>query len=207
MANLAREVQQVAQAGADWIHVDVMDGRYVPNITVGIPVVASLKEHSSLPLDVHLMIQEPERYVEAFVRAGADILTIQAEATQHLYRTLVAIREQGAQAGVALCPATPLQAISHVLDLVDMVLIMTVEPGFGGQAFIPAMLDKVSELAELIQSRKLPVDIQVDGGINSHTIGPAARAGANVFVSGTGVFGDRDVEKAIQNLRNNLPSA
>jgi ribulose-phosphate 3-epimerase len=205
MANLAEEVQKASLAGADWVHVDVMDGRYVPNITVGLPVVSALKSRTGLPLDVHLMIDEPERYVQAFIQAGADILTVQAEATRHLYRTLVSIRDEGARAGVALCPATGLGAIEHVLDVVDLVLIMTVEPGFGGQAFIPGMLDKVAGLAEWVRDRKLPVDIQVDGGINSDTIGSAARAGANVFVSGTGVFGKRDVAMAIQELRSNLP--
>lgn len=203
MANLADAVGQAQAAGADWIHVDVMDGRFVPNISIGIPVVAALKKCTRMPLDVHLMIVEPERYVDDFVKAGADILVVQAEATCHLHRTLEAIREAGARAGVALNPATPLSAIGHVLLKLDMILIMTVEPGFGGQKFIPAMLPKVSEAARLVEERQLAVDIQVDGGINKETIGAAAKAGANSFVSGTGVFGTGDVAKAIRELREN----
>jgi ribulose-phosphate 3-epimerase len=204
MANLADAVGQAQAAGADWVHVDVMDGRFVPNISIGIPVVAALKKCTQLPLDVHLMIVEPERYVEDFTKAGADILVVQAEATRHLHRTLEAIREAGARAGVALNPATPLSAIEHVLLKLDMILIMTVEPGFGGQKFIPAMLPKVTEAARLVKERQLAVDIQVDGGINMETIGAAAKAGANSFVSGTGVFGTGDVAKAIRELRSEL---
>lgn len=204
MANLADAVGQAQAAGADWVHVDVMDGRFVPNISIGIPVVAALKKCTQLPLDVHLMIVEPERYVEDFTKAGADILVVQAEATCHLHRTLEAIREAGARAGVALNPATPLSAIEHVLLKLDMILIMTVEPGFGGQKFIPAMLPKVTEAARLVEERQLAVDIQVDGGINKETIGAAAKAGANSFVSGTGVFGTGDVAKAIRELRSEL---
>jgi ribulose-phosphate 3-epimerase len=203
MANLADAVGQAQAAGADWVHVDVMDGRFVPNISIGIPVVAALKKCTQLPLDVHLMIVEPERYVEDFTKAGADILVVQAEATCHLHRTLEAIREAGARAGVALNPATPLSAIEHVFLKLDMILIMTVEPGFGGQKFIPAMLPKVTEAARLVEERQLTVDIQVDGGINKKTIGAAAKAGANSFVSGTGVFGTGDVAKAIRELREN----
>jgi ribulose-phosphate 3-epimerase len=204
MANLADAVGQAEAGGADWIHVDVMDGRFVPNITVGIPVVAALKKCTRLPLDVHLMIAEPERYVEDFVRAGAQILTVQAEATSHLHRTLEAIRETGARAGVALNPATPLSAIEHVLHELDLILIMTVEPGFGGQEFIPAMLPKVTQAARMVQERRLAVDIQVDGGINKKNIGAVARAGANSFVSGTGIFGTGDIAKAIRGLRAEL---
>ncbi len=204
MANLADAVGQAEAGGADWIHVDVMDGRFVPNITVGIPVVAALKKCTRLPLDVHLMIVEPERYVDDFVKAGADILAVQAEATSHLHRTLETIREAGARAGVALNPATPLSAIEHVLHGLDLILIMTVEPGFGGQEFIPAMLPKVTQAARMVEERRLAVDIQVDGGINSENIGAVAKAGANSFVSGTGVFGTGDIAKAIRGLRAEL---
>jgi ribulose-phosphate 3-epimerase len=204
MGNLADAVRQSEAAGADWIHVDVMDGRFVPNITIGIPVVAALKKCTRLPLDVHLMIVEPERYVDDFVKAGAGILVVQAEATYHLHRTLEAIREAGARAGVALNPATPVSAIEYVLEQLDLILIMTVEPGFGGQEFIPAMLPKVTQAARLVEERRLAVDIQVDGGINKETIGAAAKAGANSFVSGTGVFGTGDVAKAIRGLRAEL---
>jgi ribulose-phosphate 3-epimerase len=206
MASLGAEVERVAQAGADWIHVDVMDGRFVPNLTIGVPVVAALKRRGGLPLDVHLMIAEPERYVADFARAGADWLTVHAEATLHLHRTLGAIREAGARPGVALNPATPLSAIEHVLELVDLVLVMTVEPGFGGQTFIPAMLPKIVKLSEMLQERQLAVDIQVDGGIKGGTVGQAARAGANVFVAGTSVFGPPDAAAAIRALRAELVS-
>jgi ribulose-phosphate 3-epimerase len=201
MAAFGRDLERLEQAGADWAHVDVMDGRFVPNITIGIPVVRALKKRTRLPLDVHLMLAEPERFVDEFVEAGADILSVHAEASLHLYRTLVAIRAAGARAGVALNPATPLSAIEHVLEVVDMVLIMTVEPGFGGQAFIPAMLPKIEQLSGWVRDRKLTVDIQVDGGIKEGTIGRAAAAGANVFVSGSGVFGQGDLAVAIEGLR------
>jgi ribulose-phosphate 3-epimerase len=204
MSKLGEAVEQAAAAGADWIHVDVMDGRFVPNITVGIPVVAALKKGTKLPLDVHLMIVEPERYVDDFIKAGADILVVQAEATYHIHSTLEAIRAAGARAGVALNPATPLSVIEHVIDKLDLILIMTVEPGFGGQKFIPGMMPKVSQAAKLVEERQLAVDIQVDGGINKDNIGSAARAGANSFVSGTGVFGTGDVAKAIRELRAEL---
>lgn len=201
MSELGRECERLERAGVDWLHVDVMDGRFVPNVTVGLPVVAALKRRARLPLDVHLMIQEPERYLEDFARAGADILTVQAEATVHLYRTLERIRALGVRAGVALNPATPLCAVEHVLSLCDLVLIMTVEPGFGGQAFIPAMLPKIAALAQMTARSGLSVDIQVDGGINMDTAAGAARAGANVFVSGTGIFGEPDLQRAVDGLK------
>jgi len=207
MARLADEVESIAAAGADLVHVDVMDGRFVPNITIGIPVVAALKKVSRLPLDVHLMILEPERYVGDFAKAGADIISVQVEATCHLQRTLVAIREAGAKSGVVLNPSTPLSMIEHVLVDVDMVVIMTVEPGFGGQSFLPSMLPKLRDLTRILRDRKLPVDIQVDGGINKETIARVAEAGANVFVSGTGVFGTGDVATAISSLRSELQKA
>jgi ribulose-phosphate 3-epimerase len=205
MAAFGQELERLERAGADWAHVDVMDGHFVPNITIGIPVVAALRASTRLPLDVHLMISDPDRYLDAFVAAGADLLTVQAEACPHLYRTLQAIRAAGARAGVALNPATPLSAIEHVIELCDLILIMTVEPGFGGQAFIPAMLSKIEALAERLDRAQLAVDIQVDGGINKSTIGQVAGAGANVFVSGTGVFGQGDPAAAIRELRAALP--
>jgi len=207
MARLAEEVQSIERAGADWVHVDVMDGRFVPNITIGIPVVAALKKATRMPLDVHLMIVEPERYIADFAKAGADIIVVQAEGTYHLQRTLVAIREAGAKSGVALNPSSPLSLIEHVLGDVDLALIMTVEPGFGGQSFLPSMLPKLRDLARLVRDRNLPVDIEVDGGINKETIGQVAEAGANVFVSGTGVFGTGDVSKAIKQLRSEIQKA
>ncbi len=201
MAALGDELARLEAAGADWAHVDVMDGRFVPNITIGVPVVRALRQRTALPLDVHLMIVEPERYVADFAAAGADIVTVQAEASLHLYRTLQAIRAAGARAGVALNPATPLAAIEYVLDVLDMVLVMTVEPGFGGQAFIPAMLPKIERLAAMLAERQLDIDIQVDGGIKEDSIGRAAAAGANVFVSGSGVFGQGDPTAAVRALR------
>lgn len=205
MADFGRELERIEQAGADWAHVDVMDGQFVPNLTIGIPVVAALRRRTRLPLDVHLMIDAPERFVAQFVAAGADILTIQAEACLHLYRTLQSIREAGARVGVALNPATPITALDHVLELVDLVLVMTVEPGFGGQAFIPEMLPKIEAVAERVVGQQLDVDIQVDGGIQEDSIGRVAGAGANVFVSGTGVFGRGDPTAAIRALRAALP--
>ena len=201
MAQLANDIGRIEKAGADWVHVDVMDGRFVPNITIGIPVVKALRKHTRMPLDVHLMIVEPELYIEDFVKAGADWLTVQAESTYHLHRTLKVIRDLGVKAGVAINPATPITTIEYVLEEADLVLVMTVEPGFGGQKFITAMLPKIAALAKLIKQRQLPVDIQVDGGINKSTIGEAARAGAKIFVAGTAVFGAPDVKQAIEDLR------
>lgn len=202
MGHLAEQAQLVQQAGADLLHVDVMDGRFVPNITVGLPVVRALARCCSLPLDVHLMIVEPERWVEQFAAAGAAIITVQTEATFHLYRTLQTIRAAGARPAVALNPATPLAAIEPVLDQVDMVLVMTVEPGFGGQDFLPGMLDKITRLAGWIRQRRLTVDIQVDGGINTAVAAQVVRAGANVLVAGTAIFGAPDSAAAVQALRN-----
>lgn len=205
MAAFADDLARLEAAGADWAHVDVMDGRFVPNITLGIPVVKALAKRTALPLDVHLMIVEPEHYVDDFIQAGAATLSIQAEACLHLYRTLQAIRAAGGRSGVALNPATPAVAIEHVLEVSDLVLVMTVEPGFGGQAFIPGMLPKVEQVANWIAQRQLDIDIQVDGGIKEDSIGRAAAAGANVFVSGTGVFGSGDPTAAIRSLRAALP--
>lgn len=201
-AHLAREVKEVEEAGADWLHVDVMDGRFVPNITVGIPVVEALKGVTRLPLDVHLMIVEPERYLEAFARAGADILTVHVEACLHLHRTLARIRELGLKAGVALNPATPLWSIEEVLEDVDMVLIMSVDPGFGGQEFIPQSLQKIRKLKAWLAERGLDrVLIQVDGGIKLENIAEVARAGADVLVSGSGIFGQGDRAGVIREMK------
>lgn len=206
MAALGDEVKLLEKAQADWIHIDVMDGRFVPNITIGIPVLAALNKRTELPLDVHLMIMEPEHHTEAFIRAGASCLTVHAEATLHLYRLLQGIQAAGAKSGVAINPSTPASLIEHVLEVSDLVLVMTVEPGFGGQAFIPSMLPKVEWIANEISRRQLAVDIQVDGGIKDKTIGRAASAGANVFVSGSGVFGHGDPDAAIRRLRAALPA-
>lgn len=201
-AKLGDEVNQVLEAGADWIHVDVMDGQFVPNLTMGPLVVEALRRVTACPLDVHLMIQEPERYVDAFVKAGASTVTIHAEATLHVHRALEQIRELGVKAGLALNPATSLEAVRYVADVVDLLLIMTVNPGFGGQAFIPATVEKVAR-AKLLLSElgRSTVPIEVDGGITAATIAEVHRAGADIFVAGSAIFGAADYAQAISNLR------
>jgi ribulose-phosphate 3-epimerase len=198
---LAEEVRAVEAAGADWIHVDVMDGRFVPNITIGPLVVAAVRKVTRLPIDCHLMIVEPERYVEAFARAGADLVCVHAEVSPHLHRTLQAIRAAGARTGVALNPSTSLEAVEYVLSDCDMILVMSVNPGFGGQQYIPTCTEKVRRLRAMAEARRQPLEIQVDGGIKTDTIGPVAAAGANVFVAGTAVYGASDYRQAIGDLR------
>ncbi len=200
-ARLAEEVRAAEAAGADLVHVDVMDGRFVPNITVGPLVVEAIRGVTRLPIDAHLMIVEPERYVEAFARAGADIVSVHAEVSPHLHRTLQAIRAAGARPAVALNPSTPLSALDHVLGDCEMVLLMTVNPGFGGQRYIEACTEKVRRLREVAQARGQALEIEVDGGINPETAGLAAAAGANVLVAGTAVFGAKDYREAIRALR------
>jgi len=204
---LAGEIQAIEKAGADLLHVDVMDGRFVPNITIGPFVVAAMKRCATVPLDVHLMIVEPERYIDSFSEAGADVITIHAEATLHLQRAVARIRELGRKAGVALNPSTPLSAVEWVLQDVDMVLIMSVNPGFGGQAFLPASLGKIELLRSQIRRAKLDVDIQVDGGIKADNVGEVAAAGANVIVSGSGIFGTPNRKETIGLMRRNIRSA
>ena len=198
---LAEQVQEAEDAGVDWIHVDVMDGHFVPNITIGPAVTKALRKATPLPLDVHLMISNPERYVEAFVKAGADWLGIHVEATMHLERLIQQIKEAGAKATVTLNPATPLDCLEYVLKEVDMVLLMTVNPGFSGQKFIPAVLPKVRRLRQMIDEQKLDTLIQVDGGVHVNTIGDLSAAGADVFVSGSGLFNDRPIAKNVRRLR------
>ncbi len=198
---LAEEVQAAEAAGADWIHVDVMDGRFVPNITIGPLVVEAVRKATRLPIDCHLMIVEPERYVEAFAKAGADLVCVHAEASPHLHRTLQVIRAAGARPGVALNPATGLEAVEWVLGDCDMVLLMTVNPGFGGQKYIEACTEKVRRLRALADARGQALEIQVDGGIKADTIGKVTAAGANVFVAGTAVYGAKDYRQAIADLR------
>lgn len=198
---LAEEVRAVEAAGADWIHVDVMDGRFVPNITLGPVVVEAIKRTATRPLDVHLMIVEPEKYVDAFAKAGADILTVHAEACPHLHRVLQQIRHAGAKPAVVLNPATPLSAVEEVLGDVDMVLLMSVNPGFGGQSFIEATVDKVRRLRAMMDARGLSTDIEVDGGINAETAKRVVEAGATVLVAGSYVFGAKDYAAAIRSLR------
>jgi ribulose-phosphate 3-epimerase len=198
---LAEEVRAVERAGADWIHVDVMDGHFVPNLTIGPVVVEAVRAATRLPLDVHLMIEEPERSLEAYVRAGADRVGVHVETCPHLHRTLAQIREAGARACVVLNPATPAALVAPVLGDVDQVLVMSVNPGFGGQHFIPGVLGKIAELRGWIDAGERPVELEVDGGIGPGTVGAAARAGANVFVAGTAVFRTPDYGSAIAALR------
>lgn len=193
---------RLEKAGADLIHVDVMDGAFVPNITFGQPMVAALKKVTNVPLDVHLMIEKPERYVEEFADAGADIITVHAEATTHLQRTLQLIRGKGKKAGVVLNPATSLTALDYVYDDVDMILLMSVNPGFGGQSFIPAVMQKIRDLKKIIDEKKLPIDIEIDGGVNFKNAAAIKAAGANVLVAGSAVFGADDLQQAISKLRN-----
>lgn len=197
-ANLEKEVKAVSEAGADWIHVDVMDGRFVPNITIGIPVVKSLKKVSPLPLDVHLMIEEPERYIEEFIKAGSDYLTIHVESTKDPEAVLRRIRELGAKPGITLRPGTSVEKVLSLLPLCDLVLVMTVEPGFGGQSFMHDQVAKISKLREVIQQENLNCLIEVDGGINDETAKICHEA--DVFVAGSFVFG-RDYARAIAALK------
>jgi len=198
---LSEEIRAVTDAGADWIHVDVMDGHFVPNITIGPRVVEVVRDATQLPLDVHLMIEKPERYIESFVKSGATIVGVHAEACPHLHRTVAQIREAGARASVTINPGTPASAIEPVLGDVDQVLVMTVNPGFGGQRFIPSTLAKVETLRGWIRDRGLAVALEVDGGITEETIPSAARAGANAFVAGTAIFGAPNYREAIDALR------
>jgi len=200
---LAEEVKAVEAAGADYVHVDVMDGRFVPNITIGPLVVEAVKRSTSLPLDVHLMIVEPEKYIAAFARAGANIITVHAEVCPHLHRVLHQIREAGAKPSVVINPSTPLSAIEEVLSEVSQVLLMSVNPGFGGQSFIAATVDKVSRLRAQLDARGLlQVDIEVDGGLNADTAKQVVAAGANVLVAGNHVFRSLDYRAAIASLRS-----
>ncbi|HAO19601.1 MAG TPA: ribulose-phosphate 3-epimerase [Desulfobacteraceae bacterium] len=196
-SKLGEEIKAVEAAGADWIHVDVMDGHFVPNITMGPIIVEAVRRSTLLPIDVHLMIEHPDRYIRDFVNAGADLISVHAEACVHLNRTLQMIREAKVRPGVVLNPATPVSAIEWVLEYVDFVLIMSVNPGFGGQAFIENSVDKIRVLRSIIQKKKLSTLIQIDGGVNEKTIAKIAKAGADVFVAGSAVFGSKDYKKAI----------
>jgi ribulose-phosphate 3-epimerase len=200
-ARLADAVQEAEAAGADYIHIDVMDGQFVPNITVGPPVVAALRRVTQLPLDVHLMIVQPEQYLERFLDAGADILTVQVEACAHLHQAIRVIHERGARAGVALNPATPLAAISQALQDVDLVLVMTVEPGFGGQELIPDTLRKIAALRRALDESASPAELEVDGGIDAQTAAQVVQAGARVLVAGEAVYGATEgVAQAVREI-------
>ena len=204
---LGDEVRDVEHAGADYIHVDVMDGHFVPNITIGSMIVEAVKRTTKLPLDVHLMISNPDQYVDDFRQAGADIITVHAEAVTHLHRSVQLIREAGARTAVSLNPSTPLQVIEYVLDKLDMVLLMTVNPGFGGQRFIPEVIPKIERLREMIKERGLNTEIEVDGGINADTVIPCAAQGATVFVAGSYVFGGKSYSERIESVRRGALNA
>ena len=203
-ARLGEEIHAVEEAGADYIHIDVMDGHFVPNITIGPMVVKAVRQITDLPLDVHLMIENADLFIDAFRDAGADILTVHAEAVTHLQRTLAYIRGQGMKAGVSLNPATPLCVLDHVLEDTDMVLVMTVNPGFEGQKFIRSMIPKVRTLSEIIRSKGLEMEIEVDGGIGPDTIGEISSAGANVFVAGSAIFYSQDYKETISLMRSRM---
>lgn len=195
-ANLEKELQDVAKGGAKYLHIDVMDGSFVPSISFGMPLIKSIRKVTDLFFDVHLMIDSPERYIKDFADCGADMITIHAESTNHLNRAVMAVKELGLKVGVALNPATPLSVLEYILQDVDMVLIMTVNPGFGGQKYIPSMTDKVRKLHEMIQKKGLNVDIEVDGGIKVDNVKEVLSAGANVIVAGSAVFGTATEENA-----------
>ncbi|RYF11804.1 MAG: ribulose-phosphate 3-epimerase [Deltaproteobacteria bacterium] len=200
-ARLGDELRRVQQAGADWVHVDVMDGHFVPNLTLGPPIIKAMRPHSTLPFDVHLMIDAPDASLAAYADAGADHLTVHAEACRHLHRTLCTIKSLGKKVGVSLNPATPLCSVAHVLNLVDLVLVMSVNPGFGGQTFIVEVLHKLDNLRQLKEQKRLHFDVVVDGGMSCETVGRAAAAGANVFVAGSALFGAPDLAQAVTQMR------
>lgn len=200
-AKLGEEITDVDKAGADLIHVDIMDGHFVPNITIGPLVVKAIRPVTKLPLDVHLMIENPDQYIEAFAKAGADYLTVHVEACRHLHRTIHLIKSLGVKAGVVLNPATPVEMIQHVLSDLDMVLLMSVNPGFGGQKFIPEVLSKITKVKELADAKGVHPDIEVDGGVNQETAKLCVEAGATILVAGSAVFNQKDRKQAISNIR------
>lgn len=200
-SKLGDEIRSVEAAGADWIHVDVMDGHFVPNITIGPLVVEAARRVTSLPLDVHLMIENPDKYIPDFVQAGASLISVQAETCIHLNRTIHLIKELGPRAGVVLNPSTPLSSIEWVIENVDVVMIMSVNPGFGGQSFIPNSIDKIKALSRLIQDRELPALIEIDGGVSEKNIKIISDAGADIFVAGSAIFNSEDYQKTIAKFR------
>jgi len=200
-ARLGEEIRAVEEAGADWIHVDVMDGHFVPNLTIGPVVIQAVRAATSLPLDVHLMIESPDTFIDSYAEAGADRIAVHVETCLHLHRTVAHVRDAGARAGVALNPATPAAAIEPILGDVDQVVVMTVNPGFGGQKFIESVLSKISQIRRWIDERELPVELEVDGGIGPGTIGRVARAGGSAFVAGSAIFHKADYAATIAELR------
>ena len=204
---LTQELQALEKGGADYVHVDVMDGRFVPNITIGPFIVEAIKRATSLPLDVHLMIEEPERYIDDFARAGSSIITVHVEATRHLHKVVQAIKGHGLKAGVTLNPGTPVIMLEPVMDDADLILVMSVNPGFSGQGFIPGSLKKIAEVRRMIEATGRAIELQVDGGIKTSNIKEVAAAGADVFVSGSGVFSTPDYGKTIAELKKQAHSA
>jgi ribulose-phosphate 3-epimerase len=200
-SQLGEEIKAVEAAGADWIHVDVMDGHFVPNITIGPMVVKAVRKVTNLPIDVHLMIENPDRFIQDFAKAGASLISVQVETCTHLHRTIHLIRECGCRPGAVLNPATPASALEWILEYLDFVLIMSVNPGFGGQKFIQSALQKTRDMRRWIQSKKLPTLIEIDGGVNETTILEISEAGADVFVAGSAIFGSQDYGKTISTLK------
>ncbi len=204
-ARLGEQIAEASQAGADYIHVDVMDGHFVPNITIGAPVVSAIRAHTNLPLDVHLMIEAPEHYINQFTSAGADIITVHIEACPHIHRVVQMIKESGVKAGVALNPGTPLEMLNEILPSLDLVLVMTVNPGFGGQTFIQDTLDKIVRLRAELDKKGLATELEVDGGINAEIAPGVARAGGRVLVAGAAVFSPgQTVKEALKKIRDSL---
>lgn len=202
-ARLLEDVKKVEKAGCEYLHIDVMDGHFVPNITLGPGIVKSLRKDVNMVFDAHLMIENPDKYIADFVDAGCDMIVVHQEACTHLHRTIQNIKSHNIKAGVSLNPGTPIETIKHVLDDVDMVLIMTVNPGFGGQSFIESMVEKIEELKALIDSKNLNIDIQVDGGIKPENVNKVVKAGANIIVAGSAIFNSDDIEETVKLFRKN----
>ncbi len=206
-ARFGEQVKEATEAGADYIHVDVMDGQFVPPITFGDELVGAIRPHTTLPLDVHLMIETPDRQIENFAQAGADYITVHVEACTHLHRVLTQIKDLNVKAGIALNPSTPAEAISEILPIIDMVVVMTVNPGYGGQSFIPQGLEKVARIRQMLDDKDLDAEIEVDGGVNADTALRVVQAGGRVLVAGSAVFNKKEsVQQAIERIRNSIAS-
>ncbi|MEK7773305.1 MAG: ribulose-phosphate 3-epimerase [Deltaproteobacteria bacterium] len=204
---LGKELEDIGDAGADYVHVDVMDGHFVPNITIGPFIVEAIKRATSIPLDVHLMIDSPERFIADFAKAGSSVITVHAEATRHLHMTVQAIKEHGLKAGVAINPATPVSCLEDIMADVDLVLIMSVNPGFSGQGFIQSSLKKIARMRRMINETGRPIELEVDGGVKINNIKQIALSGADVFVSGSGIFGTKDYKKTISSMKDEISPA